>query len=388
MSSHFHDGARHALRVLPIALIAACFTSCATLSGSLDQLKAQSTEDTPPAKDPTPAPTATLALDDGADWIQLVSGEWLRGEILRIRDGSLDFDSDELDDQTFDFDDIKQVFSPNHQVVLTEDGRVFEGTVTADEKSIWIVSDKTVQLTRAEMLSVLAVNGDSATSWFGELSLGTVFRRGNTTQTDYSAFASLTRETARTRWLNKYTGAIGKVNGTETTNNHRLGSTYDVFLTKRAFVTVPGVDVFRDQFQNIAYRVTPYAALGYEVVDTAAHSLSLSAGPAYQYTVLDSSATGVDDEDGTIAAIFSSKYGWDITSDVEFNFDYSITAPIPDTDAYNHNFVLKLSVDLLGDLDLDIAFIWDRVNKPQLDGDGNQPLQDDYRTTIGLGWSF
>ena len=97
---------------------------------------------------------------------------------------------------------------------------------------------------------------------------------------------------------------------------------------------------------------------------------------------------GADDENGTVAAIFSSNYDWDITSDVEFNFDYSITAPIAETEAYNHNFVLKLSVDLLGDLNFDVSFIWDRVNKPQLNGDGNLPLQDDYRTTIGLGWSF
>lgn len=49
---------------------------------------------------------------------------------------------------------------------------------------------------------------------------------------------------------------------------------------------------------------------------------------------------------------------------------------------------MKLSVDLVGDLDLDIAFVWDRVNRPAADSGGDVPEKDDYRTTIGLGWSF
>lgn len=344
--------------------------------------------DTAEAQDPQPEIVATVPLDDGADWVQVVSGEWLRGEILRVREDGLDFDSDEFDERKIDFSDVKRLISSRPLAILTEDGRVFRGTVSADEKFIWVTGGKTVQLDRGEVLSLLPLDGDSTTTWTGKLSLGAIIRSGNTDQVDYSAFAEAIRETTRTRWANSYTGVISDVNDTEVANSHRIGSTYDVFLTKRLFVTVPRLDVFRDTFQNIALRVTPAALVGYEVVDAADHTWSLSLGPAYQYQRFDSKPVDGETTDGTAAAALTSTYSWDITSDIELDFNYGITAPLPETDEFNHNFVIRLSVELLGDLDLNVDFIWDRVNKPQRDGDGNLPEQDDYRTTLGLGWDF
>jgi len=47
-----------------------------------------------------------------------------------------------------------------------------------------------------------------------------------------------------------------------------------------------------------------------------------------------------------------------------------------------------LSIDLVGDFDLDIGFVWDRVNQPAPGPDGTIPEKDDFRTTVGLGYSF
>ena len=38
--------------------------------------------------------------DDGYDWIQLTSGEWLKGELVGLFDEEVDFDSEILDDLT------------------------------------------------------------------------------------------------------------------------------------------------------------------------------------------------------------------------------------------------------------------------------------------------
>ena len=38
------------------------------------------------------------------DWIQLKSDEWLKGESIAMYDRELEFDSDEMDRQTFDWD--------------------------------------------------------------------------------------------------------------------------------------------------------------------------------------------------------------------------------------------------------------------------------------------
>ena len=41
-----------------------------------------------------------------------------------------------------------------------------------------------------------------------------------------------------------------------------------------------------------------------------------------------------------------------------------------------------------GPLDIDISFIWDRVNKPEPDATGVRPKSDDVRLTLGLGLDF
>lgn len=376
-------------RFLIASLALTIAPSCGSLSNFLEnQAPVDGMTVTPAAQDAAPSAEVTLRVDDGADWIQIISGEWLRGEILRVRDDSLDFDSDELDEQTFDFSDVLRIISPHHQVVLTEDGRIFEGRLSMDEASIWIEGDKTVKIPRSEMLSVLAVEGGGSSTWSGEVTAGIAIRSGNTDQVDYSTVLAATRETARTRWASRYSGAASEVSGTETANNHRLGSTYDVFITKRTFFTVPGVDIYRDPFQNIGLRVTPYAAVGYELVDTADHSLSLSAGPAYQYQRFDSELGSGESTENSFAGVLSTLYDWDITGDIELSAKYNITFPIPDVQEYNHNVVGTLSVDLVGDLDLDLSMTWDRINSPEANSSGVVPKKDDFRITVGVGWTF
>ena len=45
----------------------------------------------------------------GFDWIQLTNGEWLKGDLKVLYNDSLEFDSDELDLLTFDWEDVHQV---------------------------------------------------------------------------------------------------------------------------------------------------------------------------------------------------------------------------------------------------------------------------------------
>ena len=99
-------------------------------------------------------------------------------------------------------------------------------------------------------------------------------------------------------------------------------------------------------------------------------------------------AAGEDDDEDFVAGVVLSQYSWDLTDDVELGLDYQINVSLEDTQDYNHNLVGRMSVDLLGDLTFDLVFVWDRVNQPNADSSGDRPLADDYRTTIGLGWSF
>src|SRR6516225_4220584 len=57
-------------------------------------------------------PRPPAPMSDNADWVQLKSGEWLRGKITSFTYPKLNFDSDKLKDQTFDFKDLVQLWSP------------------------------------------------------------------------------------------------------------------------------------------------------------------------------------------------------------------------------------------------------------------------------------
>jgi hypothetical protein len=55
---------------------------------------------------------------------------------------------------------------------------------------------------------------------------------------------------------------------------------------------------------------------------------------------------------------------------------------------YQHHIVSTLSTDLIGDLDLDVVFIWDRTENPRVDEDLIVPEQDDYRLEVNLAYDF
>ena len=342
----------------------------------------------PPPTDAVPEGPESVNVEDGADWIQLVSGEWLRGELLRVRDDNLDFDSDKLDLQTFDRDDVTRIHSAQTDFVVPDDNRVFSGRLIVDGQKVWVVSDRTVQIDRSELLAVVAAGDSDKGRLSGSLNLGFTARSGNTDQVDLTGGASVLLERARSRAQAKYSGVISTVQDVETANNHRLTSTLDLYLTERTFVTLPGIEFYRDKVQNIDLRTRPYAALGYKVIDTLDQKLRVSAGPAYQSTRLDAGATGDSSTDDTLAGVLSSEFDWDITSDIELNWSYSLTVPFPDTAANNHNMVTSLSVDLTDDLELDVSFVWDRVNRPAANASGEVPLPNDFRTTVGINWTF
>ena len=56
-----------------------------------------------------------VPLIDQYDWIELTSGEWLKGEFKGMYRKQLEFDSDKLKLMTFDFEDVRQIRT--HRIV-------------------------------------------------------------------------------------------------------------------------------------------------------------------------------------------------------------------------------------------------------------------------------
>ena len=60
----------------------------------------------------------------------------------------------------------------------------------------------------------------------------------------------------------------------------------------------------------------------------------------------------------------------------------------PESGKYSHHLITGLSVDAFGPLDLDVSFVWDRVQEPRPESSGRVPKKDDYRLIFGVGFKF
>ena len=97
---------------------------------------------------------------------------------------------------------------------------------------------------------------------------------------------------------------------------------------------------------------------------------------------------GEEGDDTTISAVGGTMVELDITKDIELTFDYRALVSTENIkDAYHHAEVI-LSYDLIGNLELDTTLVWDRVESPRPDSNGETPKRNDLRLVLGLSLDF
>ena len=125
--------------------------------------------------------------DSKFDWLQLTSGEWLKGDFKVLYDYKLEFDSDELDLLEFDFEDVKQVRTRGMKTVLIEGegGRretaILRGVLEIKEGQVTLRrSEHEVVVPREKVISIAGGKQRERDYWSGMISFGINARSGNT----------------------------------------------------------------------------------------------------------------------------------------------------------------------------------------------------------------
>jgi putative salt-induced outer membrane protein YdiY len=326
--------------------------------------------------------------DDGFDWIQLKSGEWLKGKIEAMQDKKLDFDSDELKLLTFDWKNIRQVRSPHLNEMLLVNQEELKGPVMITPDLVMVGGAEPRTFPRSELQSITPGGSREGDYWSGRISLGFALRAGNTKSVDYNMAASVQRRTPATRFKLDYLGNLSSLNGVESENNHRVNAEFDYWLSRRLYAILPQGEYFSDQFQNIADRATLGGGVGYDILDRSILEWNVSLGPAYQQTWFNSVEGGEPTTRGRAALAFGTDFDWQITRRIELILQYSGQYTSRDVGETLQHAVSTLSVELTKRFDLDVSFVWDRTQNPQPDSSGVVPQQDDYRLTLGLGVRF
>lgn len=323
------------------------------------------------------------------DWIQLNSGEWLKGEITDLQDDDFAFESDELDELRLDWADVHALYSTRTNTVLLRDRSTVQGRLRIEGDEVVVINDDgETGYPRDEVRSIVPGQLTWRNLWSGKITLGATIRRGNVDQDDFTSSLRLQRRDARSRFTLQYDGVVSVVDDDKVANNHRAVANHNVYLTRRLYLNPIRFEAYRDEFSNIDYRLTPSAGLGYDIVDTADFEWTAGGGAGWQFTEFDEAPPGRSRRDDTAAFLLNTGLEWEASQKVDVRFDYTITVPMPDTNAYNFRADFRVEVEVYGDLDLDVGIIWDRINEPTPDSAGVVPDSDDVRFFVGLGWEF
>ena len=332
---------------------------------------------------------SALPPTDKFDWIQTTSGEWLKGELKQLYSGSLEFDSDEFDLQTLDWDDVAQVRAHGTKRISidTPEGPITvigEMVITRDKVIVDTVDGKK-EFDRSQLISVTPGATSEWDNWSAKIDLGLNFTRGNTDQTEFTMKLNVKRLTPDNRFVVDYLGNFTTSNNLQTVNNHRLSTFFDIFAAKEYFWRPVLFEYFRDPFQNIDYRATIGAGGGYHIIDTPKTTWDVSGALGYRATRYVSVQPGDSQKVDTPALIAGTFYDTTFTKTIDFNARYNFSIVNQESGTYTHHAIATVEIELTSILDFDISFVWDRTQDPQTRADGTVPKQDDLQLLFMLG---
>jgi hypothetical protein len=326
---------------------------------------------------------------DGADWVQLKSGEWLRGQLKYIQDKEVEFDSDELDEQTLKLKDVRQVYTTHRMYTQFESEKPVLGNVVVSNDIVMVMGPESVSQP-LELLTGITPSGGKTgmRNWSGKAVVGVVLQSGNNSQTTVNTSAELARRTPNTTFLLDYLGNYSQVNNVENANNDRVNLSYDVRLNRNWFVRPVQFEYYHDSQANISYRLTDSVSAGYYIFDQNDLEWTVTVGPGYQYTRFDTVNPGEPDTASTLAGVLESSFKYDLTSRLTFIQTLQSIVTKRDAGQYTHHAVTTLEFEIKRHLNLDVSFIWDYLQNPQTRDGGSIPEKSDYYLTVGFGVRF
>ena len=329
------------------------------------------------------------------DWIKLTSDEWLKGDIISMYDEKLEFDSDELDMQTIDLEDIAELRSKEWQSIRMFDGTIAEGyLVIKDGKLSLVKNGVTTNYEFSNLLSIASSGKNERDLWDGYVNLGINLREGNTVQFDYTFSAGIQRRSSSSRFKTDYTADYSRYEDQDdgqtkvTADSDRLTSSYDWFFNPKIYFRAADFEYMTDEFLNIDYRVHYGIALGYHIIDTSRTSWDINLGPSYQKTKFIDVGTDDNDSENSLGVTLGTDFTFEVTSDIDYDASYRVQVIDEASGGNIHHFQTGLEIDLTNDFDLDLTFYADRTENPKEDSEGQVPEKNDFRLVVGLGYDF
>jgi len=340
-----------------------------------------------------PKPTPVFKQD--FDWVKLTSDEWLKGDIVSMYDETLEFDSDELDMQNIDWEDVAELRSKKWQSIRMFDGTIAEGYLILKDGQLSLVKDGvTTHYELSNLLSIASSGKNERDLWDGYINLGVNLRQGNTVQVDYTFAAGMQRRSASSRFKVDYTTDYSRYEDQDneevkvTADSERLTSSYDWFFNPRVYFRAADIEYIADEFLNLDYRIHYGIALGYHIIDTSRTTWDVNAGPSYQKSKFLDVQDGASNTEDSYGLTLGTDFTFEVSNDIDFDASYSIQMVDEAAGGNIHHFQTGLEIELTNDFDLDLTLYVDRTNNPKPDSEDNIPEKNDYRLVVSFGYDF
>lgn len=321
-----------------------------------------------------------------ADWIQLTSGEWLKGRLHSMRQNRIDFDSEKLDQLTLKWKDVRAVYTAQSMAVMQQDNSVATGRLRTIDGQLAL--DGGVRIDHDAVISIARSTERETDRWFGDVAVGFNLRGGNVDQRDITVDAGVRRRTAQSTVAFGYVYNYSEFDSEENANDQRASLSYDYRLSRFWFVRPVAAEYFRDPFQNIGSRITIGPGIGYFLIDKLTRSWFVVAGPAYQRTHFTAAPSGETQSESALAGFITTTYEQEVTAAVDWGFQYQLFLTDDRSGRTVHHLMTALNIDLTKSLDLKITGYWDYIEKPQPEADGRLPEREDFRLVLGLDWEL
>ncbi len=323
------------------------------------------------------------------EWVELTSGEWLKGDIQGIRSDKMDFDSSQFDDLTLDMEDVVQTYSSAVNTFVFTERRVVIGIghITAKEVIIQTAAGE-LRYPRQELLSLVVGDHNEWKLWSGSITAGLSTTSGNTEQTTANLQADLHRKGAFLGLRFNYIGNLGSSNNVTNVNNQQLNFQSELFIYDRFYLIPASFEYYSDQFQNIDLRIRPGAGIGYQLFDEKKFSWTVNGTALYELQESISSTQNQSTEFESFALGLKTNLEYDITSDITLTASYGLTLAIPSTSNVDQQVIAKLDVDITKYLSLTATVNWQRIGDPVPLADGTVPQSNDTIITMGASVNF
>lgn len=319
------------------------------------------------------------------DWIEVSSGEWLKGRIRWMVGEKLTFRSVSTGVQILPIHAVQRMETHRLMRFLLDDQKVIVGRMTFADGDFSVVQGQSTRRVPADAVAVMTpVPVNELQNWEAKVSLGIQYQQGNNPEFTVNAAANITRQSVDTRLHLGYIGNYSRNFDQLTVSDQLAWTSFDYFINHVFFIRTVRAYYYYAPFRNLALDLTVGPGLGVQFFRRPNLSWDGVVGPAYEYIAFESVPVGQSDTVSSPAAVITSAFMAMPLPHVKTSVQFELEIMNKRAGLVNLDLVGKVGYGITKELGVEVSVLWDRIEVPTSERDGDVPRKDDLTVTTSV----